>query len=296
MHHFRPLPFHSRTALLALTGAFGLTGLGQAQTPAPAPPAVQAPPAAPAAPAPPTSPAPGPDLLPLKKALRPLAVAGMLQSRSDFQMTGSKRGISFTFREQARIMAKRPGRFRAELIQLSSDNTPQQRLLVISNGVTVWTYRPGTRQYSVTSFKAFEAANNDITALGLVIGGFFLGDGHPLAQGFQILTKDNSAEMLTTLAGMGVTLSSKEQSGNNEDDVAYRMTLLKQGMTYQFIVNSAGNTLRQVELAGTQKGVQFAFKEQINQLTPLTTAAKDTFTFTPPPGAVKVATVSMDPF
>ena len=272
--------------LLALAGLFAPALPGRAQTPAPA---------SPAAPSPAPS-APTPDLMPLKKALRPLAGEGLIRSRSGFQMTGSKQGLSFTFREEARIVAKRPGRFRATLTQFSADNTPQQRLLVVSNGVTVWTYRPGTRQYSVTSFKAFEAANNDVTALGLAVGGFFLGDGHQLAQGFQGLTKSNSADVLTALAGLGVILSGQVQSGNNEDDLAYRMTLTKQGLTYRFLVNSADGALRQIELAGAQRGVQIAFKEQITQLAPLTTAAKDTFTFAPPPGAAKVPTLSVDPF
>ena len=51
-----------------------------------------------------------------------------------------------------------------------------------------------------------------------------------------------------------------------------------------------------MELAGAQKGVQIAFKEQITQLVPLTATPKDTFTFAPPPGAVKVAALSVDPF
>ena len=220
----------------------------------------------------------------------------MLESRSNFQMTGSKQGISFTFREEAKITAKRPGRFRAELTQLAADNTPQQRLLVISNGVKVWTYRPGTRQYSVTTYKAFEAANNDVTALGLAVGGFFLGEGHPLAEGFQGLTKDNSADVLNALAGMGVTLSSKVQGIANEDDLNYRMTLTKQGLMYQFIVNPAGSILRRVELTGAQKGVNIAFHEEITHLAPVTDLPKGTFVFTPPPGAVKVPTLSVDPF
>ena len=276
----RTRTFSAIAALLALSGA--LAAPGQAQTPAPV-----------SAPAPAT---PALDLLPLKKALRPLSGGGLLQSRSDFQMTGSKQGLSFTFRERASIVAKRPGHFRAELTQFSADNTPQQRLVVISNGATVWTYRPGTRQYSVTSFKAFEAANNDVTALGLTIGGFFLGDGHQLTQGFQSLTQSNSADVLTALDATGVTLSVKLQSGNNEDDLAYRMTLTRQGLTYRFLVDAAGDALRQVELVGTQKGVQIAFKEQITRLVPLASVPKDTFTFTPPPGAVKVTTVSVDPF
>ena len=211
-------------------------------------------------------------------------------------MTGSKQGLSFTFRERANVIAKRPGHFRAELTQFSADNTPQQRLVVVSNGATVWTYRPGTRQYSVTTFKAFEAANNDVTALGLAIGGFFLGDGHQLTQGFQGLTRSNSADVLTALDATGVTLSAKMQAGNNEDDLAYRMALTRQGLTYRFLVDAAGGALRQIELVGTQKGVQIAFKEQITRLVPLASVPKNTFTFTPPPGTAKVATVSVDPF
>lgn len=273
-------------AFLALLGPAALTAAVQAQAPAPPPPSPASPPAAP----------PALDLLPLRKALKPLAGNGMLESRSNFQMTGSKQGISFTFREEAKITAKRPGRFRAELTQMAADNTPQQRLLVISNGLKVWTYRPGTRQYSVTTYKAFEAANNDVTALGLAVGGFFLGDGHPLAEGFQGLTKDNSAEVLSVLSGMGVTLSSKVQAVDNEDDLTYRMTLTKQGLMYQFIVDPAGGILRRVELSGAQKGVNIAFREEITHLAALTDLPKDTFVFTPPPGAVKVPNVSVDPF
>jgi len=294
LHFFHSYSFRPLAALLALGTVFALTAPGRAQTPAATPPT----------PAPTDSSAPALDLLPLKKALRPLSGGGPIQSKSNFQMTGSKQGLSFTFREEAHIIAKRPGRFRAELTQFSADNAPQQRLLVVSNGVTVWTYRPGTRQYSVTSFKAFEAANNDVTALGLAVGGFFLGDGHQLGQGFQGLTKSNSAEVLSALAGLGVVLSSKMQSGNNEDDLTYRMALTKQGLTYQFLVNSASSALvnsassalRQIELIGAQKGVKIAFKEKITQLVPLTMVPRDTFTFTPPPGAAKVTTLSVDPF
>ena len=236
------------------------------------------------------------DLLPLRKALVPLAGNGALQSFSDFQMTGSKAGISFTFREQAHIIAKRPGRFHADLTQMAADGTPQVRLTVISNGIQVWTYRPGTRQYSVTTYKAFQAANNDVTALGLAIGGFFLGEGHQLTTGFQGLTASNTADVLTALKGMDITLSSKAQSANGEDDLIYQMALLQQGLTYQFAVDSQTDTLRRVELAGTQKSVQIAFKENIKQIAPTADVSKATFQFMPPAGAVKVKTLSVDPF
>jgi outer membrane lipoprotein-sorting protein len=272
--------------VLALIATSVIAVPGHAQTPAP-----------PTTPTLPTMPAaPAIDLLPLKKALVPLAGNGALQSFSDLQMTGSKAGISFTFREQAHIIAKRPGRFHADLTQMAADGTPQLRLTVISNGLQVWTYRPSTRQYSVTTYKAFQAANNDVTALGLAIGGFFLGEGHQLTTGFQGLTASNTVDILTVLKGMDISISSKAQSANGEDDLVYQMALLQQGLTYQFAVDSQTDTLRRVELAGTQKSVQIAFKEVIKQLAPKAEVSRTTFVFTPPPGAIKVKTLSVDPF
>lgn len=236
------------------------------------------------------------DITPLRKALLPLAGNGPIQSQSDFQMTGSKQGISFTFHESANIVAKRPGRFHADLTQIPADGSPPMRLTVISNGLKVWTYRPGTRQYSVTTYKAFEAANNDVTALGLAVGGFFIGEGHSLAQGFQGLTKSNTSEVLTVLQGMGITLSSKAQSADGSDDLVYHMALTKEALNYDFAVDSQTNTLKQVNLTGTQKSVHVTFQEKIKQITPQTTLPNTTFEFMPPAGSVKVKLLSVDPF
>ncbi|MDQ2800368.1 MAG: hypothetical protein M3Y13_12095, partial [Armatimonadota bacterium] len=105
-------------AVLALLGPAALSAAVQAQTPT-APPATPVTPPTATPVMPPTA-QPALDLMPLRKALKPLAGGGSLESRSNFQMTGSKQGISFTFREEAKITAKRPGRFRAELTQMAA--------------------------------------------------------------------------------------------------------------------------------------------------------------------------------
>jgi len=249
-----------------------------------------------------TPPAPAPlppasfDLLPLKKALFPLSGEALLQSASSLQMSGSKQGLSFTFREEVKVTAKRPNRFRAELTQFSADGVPQQKLLVVSDGSRVWTYRPGTRRYSVRSFAAFEAADDDITALGLTVGGFFIGDAHVLAHTLRMITRDNSAEFLAGLKQTGATMSSRAESADGHDSLVYRMTLDQQGLSYRFVVDPSTDRLMQAELYGAQKGTRIGFKETLAYLQVPATVPLSTFRFTPPPGAVKAADVAVDPF
>ena len=148
----------------------------------------------------------------------------------------------------------------------------------------------------MTTYRQFEDASNDITALGLTVGGFYLGDGHEMVVGFHNITKANSAAIQDALTSMDITLTRHTASVLGHDDYVYRMALTKQGLTYQFYVDSATNLLQRVELAGTQNGVQIAFRDDIVQIIPQTKVSKATFQFTPPPGSVKAPAVSVDPF
>ena len=236
------------------------------------------------------------DLTLLRQSLALLASTGPLQSTSTMQMSGSKQGISFTFREQVSIIAKQPGKFRAEITQYAADNSPQAHLLVVSDGLKVWTYRPGTNQYSVRSSKSFHDANDDMTALGLAMGGFFLGEGHDLAVGLQNITKDTTPLTLKELAKNGVVATQRTEGVDGEDDYVYRLALVNQGITYRFVINPHTAVLRQIELSGKQNGVTMAFRETIATLGKPGSIAKTAFRFVPPAGAVKIAAISVDPF
>lgn len=263
------------TASATLLTLTTLAGLADAQTAPPAPPL---------------------DLTLLKRALLPLASNTVLQSRSTVQMTGSKQGITFTFREGTHILAKRPGKFRADLIQYAADGSEQRRLLVISDGVKVWTYRPDTHQYSITTTKAFHAANDDMTALGLAQGGFFLGEGHEMAQGLAEVTHENSPQVLTMLAGLGMKITGHSETTDNQSAFLYRLALNKQGIAYRFLIDPATAKLRRIELAGRQNAVNVSFTETITEMEAPATIEKSAFRFVPPPGAAKVSTLSVDPF
>lgn len=242
------------------------------------------------------APHPALDLTLLKRALAPLAANGLLQSRSTFQMSGEKQGISFTFHEQASVIAKRPGKFRSDVIQFTAGGAPERRLTVVSDGVKVWTYRPGLRQCSITTAKDFHASNADMTALGLAQGGFYLGDGHEMAQGFAAITQANSPQAVRMLASMGIRLTGKMQAVNGDELFVYRLVLVKQGVAYRFFIDPSTAALRQVELSGRQNGVSIEFRESLSSLQSPAAVPKATFQFTPPRGVLKVSALSADPF
>ncbi len=236
------------------------------------------------------------DLLPLKKALAPLSGAAPLQSRTTIRMAGTRAGVSVMLRENIQLICRYPNCFRATLTQFDASGGPQRKLVVVSNGMLVWTYRPGLAQYSVTSLAVWKKSDSEIPTLGLVLGGFYLGAGRPLVQGFRSITPSNSAQVQATLRQMEISLSRQVKSAGGQDDYVYRLTLAKQDVTYQFYVGSQTSVLARVDLAATQNNIQFSYREDVTHIVPNAAVSAFTFIFVPPPGTVKTASVSANLF
>lgn len=241
-------------------------------------------------------PVPAPDLLPLRKALSPLSGSGLIESRSTILMTGSRGGVSFTLREDAHILARRGGKFRAELTQTGPAGPPRTKLLAVSDGRTVWLYRPGLRAYSVMTNRAWAAADDDVSALGLAVGGFFLSDGHEMILGFRGITRDNTRDVLAVLADAGITLTGRAESSGGVDYFVYRMVLSREKMAYRFSVDTQTGALKRIELTGTQGGTRFALAETLSLLRVPASAPAGAFTWTPPPGTKRSVRAGVDPF
>lgn len=236
------------------------------------------------------------DLLPLKKALAPLSGAAPLQSHTTIRMTGTQAGVSVMLREDIQLVCLYPNRFRAVLTQYDSSGGPQKKRVVVSNGTLVWTYRPGLAEYSVTRLADWKKADNDIPTLGLIMGGFYLGSGRPLVQGFHSITPANSAQVQTVLQQMEISLFRHVKSVGGQDDYVYSLMLAKQDLAYQFYVGSQTNALARIDLIGAQGNIQFSYREDVTRIAPDTTIPASAFVFVPPPGVVKTSAVSVNPF
>ncbi|MGI4787295.1 MAG: hypothetical protein ACRYFS_00450 [Janthinobacterium lividum] len=236
------------------------------------------------------------DLMPLKKAFAPLDSSLPFQSHTTLSATGSRNGLSFTLREDLQIIARRPSRYHVKLIQYNAAGTTAKQLAVVWNGINVWTYQPSTHRYSITSLQGFEDADSDIPTLGLIVGGFYLGDGRPMIQGFHNLTADNSADVLAALSKMDITLSRQAQSVKGHDDYVYSMTLVKQNLAYQFYVDTQTNKLTRIDLTIAQDGLQITFREDIARIGSLSILPKSAFVFLPPLRTSQAASVSATRF
>lgn len=203
-------------------------------------------------------------------------------------MSGTHQGVSVTLREDLQVTSRYPGRFRAALTQYDAHGGPQKKLTVVSDGQKVWTYRPGLQQYSITSLAAWKTASSDIPALGLIVGGFYLGDGRPLVQGFSSITPTNSADVLSALGTLDVALSRQTKSVGNQDDYVYSLILAKQDFAYQFYVDTQTGKLTRIDLAGTEDGTEFSCREDIAQISSHPPLPASFFVFVPPPGAAEV--------
>lgn len=286
----RPLPALALSVGLLTLAPHFAAALPTDPTTAPTatPPVNTATPTAPTAPA-------GLDLTPLKKALAPFDTKRPIQSESDFQMSGSTKGMNFTFREHLKILAKQPNKFRAEVAVLSSDGTPQARYQIISDGVKVWTYQPGIKKYSVVSRAAFTAANDDLPALGVAVGSFYIGDAASMVSGLDVVTKENSAEVLHLLQANGLKVTGKSESIGGADAFVYTMAVVKEGLGYRFALDPDTNALNQVELNGKHAGITIALSEKNLRVSPASRITPATFRFTPPADAKKVKALSVDP-
>ncbi len=199
-------------------------------------------------------------------------------------------------REDLQIVSQRPSRFRASLTQYGVTGGSRKKLVVISNSASVWTYRPGLREYSVMPFAAFKKADSDIPTLGLVIGDFCLGDGLQFVEGLHSVTAANNAAVLSALGGMDITLSRETKAMKDHDDYVYSLTLTKQNLNYQFHVNTQTDALTRVDLTGTQNGTEFFCREDIQSITVQPPASNTVFVLNPPRGTAKIAASSMNPF
>ena len=272
-----PLPL---TALLSL-GLLTVPILaGRADAPVPTP-------------APAVSPAPA-DFALLQKALAPMGNAGGLKLSSTMALTGNASGMSVAGHTRLEVIAQRPGRFRITGTRVNDQGVAQQKFVLVSNGAKVWTYAPGTNKYSVMPLAAFSSSDDAFLMEGL-LASFYLDAGKDIASLAQGLNSGDRAATLLDMKKQGVAFTRQPPSADSPDETVYRMAISKGGYNVFFHANSHTGQLTRFELTGTSDGTQIAMREDVTQISSLSSVPKGTFYFMPPAGAVRTAHVSVGP-
>ena len=234
-----------------------------------------------------------PDLALLRKALAVFA-GTTLRVETEFQIDAKGSGAAFTYREHIAIHAKRPGKFRSTVTMYAPDGGQGARYLVVNDGAKVFTYRPGARQYSTATRKAWEASDEDLPVLGLFGSAFMEGFLSDVAKG---LGGGDSKTTLETLKTMGLTLTGSPETVDGAELYAYTLDFGgAENTTYRFLIDPAAAVIKQVELKTKDRKMELVMKEKILRLWPTPTIPAGTFRFAPPPGAKKVNQLTVEPF
>lgn len=230
----------------------------------------------------------------LQKALSPLVDAPTLGTESDLEITAAKTGVTLNVHEHLKIIAKKPGKFRADVTLLPSGEGTGENYLVVSNGVKVLTVQPSAQKYSLVPVAAFDAANDDMPTLGLFVGPLYLGD-QSFAGLIAAFSKANTPEMLAALKKQGMGLTNSAQTVDNVDYSVFTLTVAHFG-TYRFFVDAKTGTLSRMALNGVQSGLTITMIEKITSRTASPVVTPATFQLIPPSGARKVKYVPIGSF
>lgn len=235
----------------------------------------------------------------LQKALAPLVGAPTLGTESDLEITAAKAGMSLNVHEHLKVVAKKPGKFRAEVSLLPSGSgvaatTTGETYLVVSNGEKVLTVQPSAHQYSLVPVATFNAANDDMPTLGLFVGPLYLGD-QSFAGMIALFSKATTPALLAALKKQGMGLTSKPQTVDSVDYSVFTLSIAKFG-AYRFFVDTQAGTLSRMALNGIQGGLSITMTEKFTSriATPAVTPA--TFQLTPPTDAHKVKYIPVGSF
>lgn len=263
----------------AALGTLLLPGAARAQTPPETPPAVT-PLAAPL------------DLGPLRKAFGALRGSPSLQAQTEMRMDIAGPGMTAVIRESIHVTLKRPNKFRSEVTLRKPDGGAGAKYTVVSDGAQVWTYRPGTKQYSVVSRAAFEKANDDFPVLGL-FGSFHT---NPMVEAIVTLPEGADQAFVAALKEDGSTFTGGPETVDGAELYAYTMVLTKEQITMRFFVEPRAARLARLEMKMKEGDLDIQMTETIRASSATPTLTAGTFQFTVPPGVQKVKKLSVEPF
>jgi outer membrane lipoprotein-sorting protein len=232
------------------------------------------------------------------RAFRDFGEAKAIKTTSNLSMQAKTQGATIEIAAQIQAVAQKPNQFHADVTFGSGVNAAKRRYQIISDGKTVWIYRPGTQEYSVQTYTAFDKSSDSF--LKGITSGIFLGLPADLSSSF-------SDENLAAIASDPVLVASMYREmgtqfrGYQKDKVGktfavYSIGGSKVSEQINLWVEPQTATFQQFQGSGQDKGSDFNIQETIIDRTANPKIEPNTFRFIVPKGAKQVKTLSISPF
>jgi outer membrane lipoprotein-sorting protein len=238
-----------------------------------------------------------PDLDLLGKTLTNFLKSDRYQTESELLFTARSSGTTVTFPVKIKTLAQSPQQFRSEITFGTPGTSRGKQYLVVSNGKQVWIYRPDSKEYSVTDYTSFNKSDNSFL-IGMSSSLFLeIAPEFASLRGQSSNSEQNISKVLTEmLRSEKAAIKGGKRTIEGRDYYVYEYTDPKEGYTINALVAPAQATVEQIRIRTQSEDVDVVMNEKILSRVENPAIAPDTFNFSPPQGAKKVKSISIEPF
>ncbi|NER94460.1 MAG: hypothetical protein F6J86_11570 [Symploca sp. SIO1B1] len=222
------------------------------------------------------------------------------QTQSEMEISMTAPGLSLKYLVEIETFTQAPDKFRSEITFLPSfESSTPVNYTVVADGSQIWIYRPDLQQYAVTNSADFsEMFLTGFSSLIFLEFSASIRESFPEAE----ITHENIVDLIeVTLKSNNFqsndpNLNSGKQTVQDKEYYIYEYTVPEEELLFKAFVDPETAILNQLQFALKDEESNFVFTEQIVQriANPLITA--DTFSFSPPQGAIMVESLSIRPF
>ena len=206
-----------------------------------------------------------------------------LDTISEIQLIASGQNSSFAYRERLHLVLQKPGCYFSDVSLFSPDGTPGPKFKVISDGVKVWVYQPGTHTYSSLTHRAFE--EDDLSGLGLL--GSLIIDS----------TGDSGGDLdLKRLRRSGLKVDGGRQRVSGKEYAVLAISDPKQSYKLRLLLDTQTAQVHQLGLDGQQKQTAFRVVETVIRQSSPPPLPAPLFHFHAPVGVRRVEKISIGLF
>ena len=219
---------------------------------------------------------------------------GPVAVSSDVVVKASNSGAFMTIHETVKFAGQASGKFRSDVVLLGEDGTtPEAKFQVLGDGKSVFTYRPGTKQYSVLSPADFKKdGGRAFSSLGILCG--LVAPADPFLGGDQPVSVDVVTAIVQGLKNSGMVLTSGAGVEGQRVFELRQITPGAEGFRVRVTASPVTNSFSTLQFSGKQGEWNFSVSETVKSLGRLPVA--ESVTFAPTDNPTKVAKLSVWPF
>jgi outer membrane lipoprotein-sorting protein len=239
------------------------------------------------------------DLILFLRAFRDFSQGNALQTTSKLSLDAKTEGATLQSVVYIKAIAQKPKQFRVDISFKSEDSSKARTYQVISDGKTVWVYRPDTQQYLVQTYEQFDKSDDS----------FLIGSATSLylnsPNDFQKTVTDEALAAIAADPKMvasfyketGTTFKGYQKDEANQNYAVYTWDDT-QGASSQMnlLISPQTSTIQQFVITGKEKGMTLNLREVIVERVPNPKLTPSTFKFTPSATTKRVKSLSLSPF